>query len=245
MTMKDIHTGKLLSASMKMAELPDIDSGLLGVMRRLGIRFGFGERTVSEVCAENKINPNTLLLICKIYISDNYVPSEEELSKNSIGDIVTYLHNSHDFYTGNALANLENDVKAMADTLDEKHRKIIMKFYSEYKAEILKHFEYEEKTVFPYIMTLENGAADSNGYNIDKYEEIHSDIDEKLNDLKSIVIKYMPSTCDDNLIQNVLARLYAFEHDISKHTFIEDGILIPMIASKERELRESGKINER
>lgn len=113
--MKDIHTGKLLSASMKMAELPDIDSGLLGVMRRLGIRFGFGERTVSEVCAENKINPNTLLLICKIYISDNYVPSEEELSKNSIGDIVTYLHNSHDFYTGNALANLENDVKAMAD----------------------------------------------------------------------------------------------------------------------------------
>lgn len=45
--MKDIHTGKLLSASMKMAELPDIDSGLLGVMRRLGIRFGFGERTVS------------------------------------------------------------------------------------------------------------------------------------------------------------------------------------------------------
>lgn len=28
---------------------------------------------------------------------------------------MTYLHNSHDFYTGNALANLENDVKAIAD----------------------------------------------------------------------------------------------------------------------------------
>lgn len=241
MIMKDIHTGKLLSLNMKMAEIPDIDQRLLGVIRRLGIRFGFGEHTVSEVCGKNNVNPHTLLLICKIYIYDNYMPSEEELSENSVRDIVTYLHNSHDFYNENALEALEHDITAMTGTLDEKHKRIIMKFYSEYKEEILKHFKYEEDIVFPYILTLDNGGKDCNGYNIDKYEEIHSDIDEKLNDLKSIVMKYMPETCDDNLIQNVLIHLYTLESDLAKHTFIEDGILVPMVASKERELRESGK----
>lgn len=236
MEMKDIHTGKLFSTGMKMAEVPDADARLLGVMRRLGIRFGFGEKTVEEVCTENGVNPHTLLLICKIYIYDKYTPSREELSRSSISDIVTYLHSSHDFYTGVALAELEKDIAEMAETLDEKHRRIITKFCSEYKGEILKHFEYEESTVFPYIHKLASGELPDD-YNIDLYEESHSDVDEKLNDLKSIVMKYMPDSCDDNLILNVLNCLYTLENDLSKHTYIEDDILVPMVAEKEKSLR--------
>lgn len=241
MEMKDIHTGKLFSTRMKMAEVPDADPRLLGVMRRLGIRFGFGEKTIDEVCAENDVNPHTLLLICKIYIYDKYTPSREELSRSSIADIVTYLHSSHDFYTGIALEALEKDIIAMAETLDDKHRSIIMKFYSGYKDEILKHFEYEEATVFPYIHGLSEGRLPED-YSIDLYEENHSDVDEKLNDLKSIVMKYMPPSCDDNLIQNVLVRLYTLENDLAKHTYIEDDLLVPMAAEKEKQLRKQKNV---
>ena len=62
-------------------------------------------------------------------------------------------------------------------------------------------------------------------------------MDEKLNDLKSIVMKYMPETCDDNLIQNVLSGLYTLENDLSKHTYIEDELLVPMAESREKFLR--------
>ena len=147
-----------------------------------------------------------------------------------------YLHNSHDFYVGIALDTLEKFIKKMAGTLDEKHSRIIMKFYSGYKDEILKHFEYEESVVFPYIQMLDEGKLPDN-YSIDLYEESHSDVDEKLNDLKSIVMKYMPETCDDNLIQNVLTCLYTLENDLSKHTYIEDELLVPMAESREKYLR--------
>lgn len=236
MKMKDIHTGKLFSTEMKMSEVPDADPRLLGVMRRLGIRFGFGEKTVAEVCAENGVNPHTLLLICKIYIYDKYLPSREELSRSSMSDIVTYLHGSHDFYTGIGLVNLEENIQAMSKTLDERHSGIIMKFCDGYKSEILKHFEYEENTVFPYIHALAEGRLPED-YNIDLYEENHSDVDEKLNDLKSIVMKYMPQTCDDNLIQNVLMCLYTLEDDLGKHTYIEDEILVPMVTAQEKTLK--------
>ena len=90
--------------------------------------------------------------------------------------------------------------------------------------------------VFPYIQMLDEGKLPDN-YSIDLYEESHSDVDEKLNDLKSIVMKYMPETCDDNLIQNVLTCLYTLENDLSKHTYIEDELLVPMAESREKYLR--------
>ena len=58
----------LLSPSMKMAELMDIDFSLLGVLSRMGIPFGFGDKTVAEVCLDNGVNPDTFLLICSVYV---------------------------------------------------------------------------------------------------------------------------------------------------------------------------------
>ena len=57
MTLNDRHRGKLFSIGMKMAEVPDADHRLLGVIRRLGLNFGFGEKTVGEVCEEAGVNP--------------------------------------------------------------------------------------------------------------------------------------------------------------------------------------------
>lgn len=114
---------------MKMADLPDADHRLLGVIRRLGINFGFGEKTIEEVCAESNVNPHTLLLISKIYIIDNYVPSEEEISRSSMKDIVTYLHYSHHYYMGKALETLEKAVNEMIKDCDEKHCQILTRFY--------------------------------------------------------------------------------------------------------------------
>lgn len=236
MTFRDKHAGKLFSIGMKMAEVPDIDPRLLGVIRRLGIRFGFGEKTVEETCAENGVNPHTLLLISKIYVHENYVPSKEELSRSSMKDIVTYLHNSHSFYTGTALDTLDRAINAMIETCDEKHSSILLRFYNGYKSEILKHFEYEESVVFPYVKAIANGVTPTDGYDIDQYEENHSDVEEKLNDLKSIVMKYLPQECDNTLIQNVLTCLYGLEDDLWKHTYIEDDILVPMATTKEKEL---------
>lgn len=236
MTLKDKHQGKLFSIGMKMAEVPEADYRLLGVMRRLGIKFGFGEKTVAEVCSEVGINPNTLLLICKIYTYENYVPSVEEIERSNIGEIISYLHTSHDFYMDVAIVDLEQLIRKMADTCDEKHSRIIMAFFVNYRDEIRKHFEYEENTAFPYILAIASGRKSENGYNIEQYERNHSNVDEKLNDLKNIVMKYMPSTCDDNLIQNVLISLYSLENDLEKHTYIEDDILVPMATLKEKEI---------
>jgi len=218
----------LFSASMKLADLIDIDFNLLGVFSRMGLRFGFGDETVEEACRKNSVDTHTFLVICGVYSVDGYQPSKETLNKIDVKDIVKYLHQSHSFYMNVTMKTLADSIERMMEPCGEKQKAIIWKFFSEYKEELSKHFQYEEEVVFPYVESVLD-HTEKEGFTINQYEENHSNVDEKLGDLKNIVMKYLPRECDGQQINNVLMNLYSFEKDLEKHTIIEDGILVPVV----------------
>ena len=88
----------LMSPAMKMADLMDLDFSLLGVAARMGLAFGFGESTVAEECGKRGIDPETFLLICRVYAFEGYRPTRETLANARLQDIVKYLHLSHSYY---------------------------------------------------------------------------------------------------------------------------------------------------
>ena len=142
--------------------------------------------------------------------------------------IVGYLQNSHAFYMDKEFNSLENNITAMVASCDQLQKKIVAKFFIDYKAHVANHFSYEENVVFPYVRALVEGELHE-GYTIEQFEENHSDIDGALNDLKNIVMKYLPETCDTVLRNEVLYRIFRLEEDLAKHTLIEDGVLIPIV----------------
>ena len=116
----------------------------------------------------------------------------------------------------------------MVEPCDDMQKKIVSKFVADYKLQVEKHFAYEEMTVFPYVRALKEGKM-MEGYSIEQFEENHSNIDETLGDLKNIVMKYLPDTCDTVLRNEVLYRIYRLDEDLAKHTIIEDRVLIPIV----------------
>ena len=222
----------VFSESMKLADLIDVNFKLLNVLSRLGISLGFGENTISEVCQKQGINLESFLLICNIYTYDDYVPSAELLSSADPMTIVDYLHSSHAFYLDKEFASLEKNIKAMVEPCDDMQKKIVSKFVVDYKQQVENHFAYEETTVFPYVRALKQGKI-TEGYSIEQFEENHSNIDETLGDLKNIVMKYLPDTCDTVLRNEVLYRIYRLDEDLAKHTIIEDRVLIPIVNKME------------
>lgn len=218
----------VFSESMKIADLIDVNFKLLNVLSRLGISLGFGENTIMEVCERQGIDLKSFLLICNVYTYDGYLPSVELMSGADPATIVDYLHNSHSFYLLKEFAALEEELKAMVEPCDATQKKVVARFFSDYKAQVENHFEYEESVVFPYIRALMAGQRYAS-YSIEQFEENHSNIDETLNDLKNIVMKYLPDTCDTVLRNQVLYRIYRLGEDLLKHTLIEDNILIPMV----------------
>jgi len=218
----------VFSESMKLADLIDVNFKLLNVLSRLGIGLGFGENTIKEVCVRQGIDLDSFLLICNVYTYDRYMPSSDLLSSADPVTIVDYLHNSHSFYLDKEFVSLENNLKQMVEPCDETQKRIVAKFFSDYKYQVENHFAYEESVVFPYVRSLMSGEKHES-YTIEQFEENHSNIDETLGDLKNIVMKYLPETCDTILRNEVLYRIYRLEEDLSKHTIIEESVLIPLV----------------
>lgn len=217
-----------ISPNIKMADLIGSDYKILTILYRLGIKLGVGEHSVKEVCEANNINVTSFILICNCYRNIHYIPQKSDLENASVEVIVEYLKSSHSYYMNNNFAELEKNLLELVKPCEEKQKKIIIKFFKEYKMEVEHHFAYEEDIVFPYIDSVIKGEK-SNEYSIDIFEKNHSNIKEKLHDLKNIVMKYLPPVCNTVLAINVLALLFALEGDFEKHTMIENNILIPMV----------------
>lgn len=223
-----------ISPAMKMADLLDVNFSILGVFSRFGMSYGFGEATVKEVCDGMGIDPETFLIICKVYAFDGYRPSREQMEGACLEDIVRYLRLSHTYYLETMVPALAAAIEDMIAPCDDMHKKVIRKFFGDYKEELERHFDYEEKTVFPYVEAMID-SREREPYTIGEYEKNHSNVEEKLDDLKKLVTMYQPAQSRSQDCFRVLFYLYSLESDLERHTFIEDGILVPVVSRMEDE----------
>ena len=144
---------------MSVSDLIDIDYSLLQVISRMGLSLKYAGLPVSEACRNSGVDPDTFILICNVYSFPDHVPSESELEKGNIKDIIGYLHRSHLYYTGRALRTLEASFDRLVESFDERQKKVVLKFFNDYRDELDKHFPYEVEVVFPYVESLLRGAA--------------------------------------------------------------------------------------
>lgn len=219
---------------MKVADLLANDGSLLSILQRLDIKLGFGEATVAELCARYGISAELFLIICNIYSFGDYRPEVDSLGESDIKSITTYLRASHRFYTGVCFPAIHDSVHKLVEGLDEMSHRLIDKFYDDYDNEVNNHFRYEEEVVFPYIESLitEHGC-NGERYNIGQFEHNHSNINEKLNDLKNIIIKYLGEEFSSPVRFELLNNIYNVEKDLRKHSLIEDRLLVPLVEKLE------------
>jgi len=235
---------------MKMADIIHLDYHLLSVLYRFKINLGFGEKSVEQICKENNVNPDFFLEIANAFIDKDYFP-DDELQNFSLSIIIDYLKATHRYYTEEKIPELENLFQILTNNGTSNNLKMIQQFFEKYLDEFHKHINREEQTVYPYILQLENDFTREKTtaeflklleqYTITNYETEHDDIEEKLFDLKNILIKYIPPMDDYHLIHQILSKLFRLEKDINDHSHIEDKVLIPKVKKMEKQFLEQVK----
>ena len=231
------------TSSMKVARLVEANYRLLGVLARVGIDGSFGEKTVSEVCISSGLDPDTIILLCEVYTFPNFKPSMELLRRCHVGDILRYMHQSHDYYLNRAISDMEASITKLLEPCQQKQQEVVWNFFRGYKVEVKNHFGFEEQEVIPYVQGLIIGQ-NRPGFSIDRFEENHSNIDEKLGDFKNLVMKSLPAVCDNDIRRDLLVRIYALQEDLKCHTYIEDHVLVPMVRLLENPQRFRGHARE-
>ena len=218
-----------------MADLVASDMSLLSILQRLEIALGFGEATVAEVCTKHNISADLFLMICNIYSFRDYQPQIDTLTDDDIRNITTYLRASHRYYSTICFPTLHNNIHRMVKELDDVSRRLIDKFYDDYDNEVSNHFKYEEEIVFPYIeKLLSNGHVDNSEYNIALFGHNHGNVNEKLNDLSNIIIKYLNKDYASQLRFEILGEIHYISNDLMKHSDIENKLLVPLVEKIEQ-----------
>ncbi len=232
----------------RMSDLIHQDYKLIPVIGRFGIEFGFGNKTVSDVCNDNNINKWFFLEIVNSYHDIDYFPTSQ-LQNFSASLIIQYLSNTHTYYLQSKIPDIQLYINEMVDNSDDKNIKnvkLLNDFFKKYKEELTVHLNHEDKDIYPYILALED-ALESNNISesivdrvrkdsIIKYERNHDNIEIKLRDLKNLIIKFLPPTACIELCQKLLTELFRLEADIENHTRIEEKVLIPKVKQLEQQI---------
>jgi regulator of cell morphogenesis and NO signaling len=204
---------------------------MLLLISRFGIALGFGDKNIGDVCRESGVDVNTFLAIVNMLFDEddtrNYAAE-----KVSIVSLLSYLHNSHDYFLQLRLPAIRVKLHEEIGGAQGNLSHAIMNYFDEYVAEVQNHMMYEEKTVFPYVQALLNGKKKIN-YNIDMFSRQHDRVEARLTEFKQIIIKYYPVKSSDE-INSILIDIFNCERDLALHNAIEDRLFVPAITALER-----------
>ncbi len=216
------------------------------VILRFGIPFGFGDKNVEEICRQYQIDADFFTEIINVFIDEDYFP-QTHLQEFSVKTIIDFLLKSHRDYRDRKIPYIEKLIESLEWKSPEaqKNKSLIKNFFREYKNEVIEHLAFEEKEIYPYALRMEEflqkkiqlKEEEISKFLMNSYEEQHDDIEEKLLDLKNIMIKYLPPASNLDVEQMVLFEIFRLEKDLNNHARIEEKVLIPKVKWIEKQLK--------
>ncbi|MDY6800255.1 MAG: hemerythrin domain-containing protein [Bacteroidota bacterium] len=238
----------IITKDNKMADVIHLNYSTLKVLNRFGIELGFGDKTVEDVCQQHQVDLDFFLEIINTFVNEDYFP-KKHLQSFSITLINDYLKKTHDYYHQVKVPEIEYLMEQMVNNCytQKSNLNLLKKFFNDYKQELLSHTQREDTKVFPYTLAIEK-AYNANkkdpetiklmeDYSIDIFENEHDNIEEKLFDLKNIIIKYLPQPKNFQLCNKLLNELFSLEQDLNDHARIEDKVLVPKVRAMENVIR--------
>ena len=219
----------------KMSDIICDNYSLLQVMSRFGLPLGFGDYSVEEVCHTHQVDCATFLAVAN-FINKGHARPLVSLEGISIKSLITYLKNAHHYFLDFQLPTIRRKLLEAIDcSMDNEVTFLILKFFDVYVQEVRKHMSYEDMNVFTYVENLLNGEKDKD-YNIGMFIRHHDHIDDKLTELKNIIIKYYPDTKKAYLMNAVLFDIFNCEKDLASHNQVEDYLFVPAVLQLEHEV---------
>ena len=213
-----------------MRDLIDDNNLSLMVIGRFGISLGFGDATIQDVCRHNDVDCHTFLAVA------NFIAGKKhDMYKVSLQPLMCYLKHTHSYFLDFILPIIRRKfIEAIncSDTNDVAF--LILKFYDDYMAEVRRHMEYENDTIFSYVEKLLSGTVDPD-FTIAHYSASHEDMVSKLNELKEIVIRHYHQR-DNDLLISALYDIINCEHDLMSHCAIEDRLFVPAVRNLEKQV---------
>jgi regulator of cell morphogenesis and NO signaling len=209
------------------------------IIERLGLEKQW-EGSIEEACINNSANPDFVIQILNTFDEQGYFP-KYELWNFPLEYILEYLRKTHDYYLNKRLPEIEQSLHFFKEQFlgDNSLHLILTKLFSNYKKDLSEHIQNEEEILFPYIDELLKGDIPLNmkSYSIETIISEHEDVEEDLEQIRNIIVKYSKTAEDILPFRIFLHQLNIFENDLCKHALVEGQILLPRALELEKKIK--------
>lgn len=217
---------------------------LIPVVSRLGVKAGVENKTVEGVCKENGLHPDFFLAVVNVFLYGKF-DGVENMRLFNVLKCLEYIRRSHEDFLVQ-LKNIERHIRMLINDGNAQYMNLIYRLFNEYKEELTSLIGKEERLLLPYVNNVyelyfspeyqpfEGDVACTLSVFVNEYNVVN----EKLDDLKNILIKYIQGDYDENIFYGVVFALDRLQTDIKATERIELNVLEPMVADMEREIME-------
>ncbi|MFI3240173.1 MAG: helix-turn-helix transcriptional regulator [Bacteroidales bacterium] len=214
----------LVNSESKLSDIIISEPSVITVLNRFNIKLGVGDKTIQNICNEMNIDIQFFVTILNTYINKDYFP-EATLKLFKASSIISYLVKTNNYYAHFQLANIERHFHLLMKHSDGKvnNLPLMLRFFNELKEDVMQRINYDNTVWFPHILSLEETGTslEANTANTN----YNDTIEEKLNDLKSMLVIHLSGDYDQNLCHAVIFAIISLEKDIIQNNRIRYRIL--------------------
>jgi regulator of cell morphogenesis and NO signaling len=227
-----------LRPGMKLTGIINNHPPILLLLEHFGIDLQVGDKTLAHACQEKGIRTGLFIAVAQLF--QGLEPGPDDFSTDDIECIIRFLKNCHHYYQLEKYPEILGYIRQLGTLNQQEGIHLLEPFFEEYFHEVKEHLSYEEMVAFPYITELLEGKRPQAGkkgkkaFSVLDYQEHHDDIQEKLNDIKNLLLSHLPIQQDQALRRKLMLSLLELEHDLFNHTRIEENILIPLVIQLEK-----------
>lgn len=231
----------VIKPETRASEVIDRNPMLLLMFEHFNIPLGLQDKTISQVCSDEVIEESLFLVIANLF--NGIYPTDAQLDTiTDVKLIIKYLDRSHKHYINEKFPLLTSYINEICKINIHPEIELLKRFLDDYLDEVGDHLKYENTVVFPYVLSLINNQdelsrLDDHQYSMSEYSGHHDDIEEKLLDLKNLLIRYLPPHNDMVFRRKLLFTLGELEFDLHIHSLIEETLLIPIVERLEKSVK--------
>ncbi len=206
----------MYTPTMRMADAI-ADRNVIMLLDSLRFRLGFGDATIDEVCRKRGYPTHIFLMLANVCTDAGYIPDTSSLSREDAPAVIEYVKLSHKYFSESVLPYLHTLIhKALSDE-ETVYADVLNRYFDELLHNVNAHFEAEE-------LSFESG-----GHGVVPDEaEAHFEFLEKLEDLRNLIVRYLPDNSTNNARYLILSGLQDLEQSLRGHIVIEEKILLPL-----------------
>ncbi|MDE6235058.1 MAG: LuxR C-terminal-related transcriptional regulator [Muribaculaceae bacterium] len=215
----------------RMRSLIDANNQLLMVASRFGIAFGFGDKTVIQVCEDDSVDYRSFLAVCNLIDGRDY-----SIYPVSLTSMMEYLRKAHTYFLDFLLPSIRHKlIDSLNSSSIEDVDILLLRFFDDYVAEVRRHMTYENDRIFSYVDRLLNGEA-GDDFRISDYSGSHTSMADKLSELKEVFIRHYHHK-DTMILASALNDIMMCHEDLCSHCEVEDRIFMPAVENLERSMQ--------